>query len=284
MTESSNSSKLNSTSTHPTEAPSKTPSTDSSRQIVGPKALRFNWPVHLLNPKSNLNGNAVSDSDLVRFILLDVYGGMYVDTDVLFLRDMRPYYYMPANWAYAWSMWNYYNTAFLMFQRHSNALFDIISKGIANDMKFHPRELLGYLRGPDGKHLSTLTGEHQLAMFPSAIFDTMWTYVDGNRKAPILPTFNRFNILFEEACDREKEFAVLLDQLGQDYVRDAPIRELRTLDRFMAGAPANHFHGIVHRIERDSWAQILLEHFNCFLAASCPNIYGELLQYSFTTH
>src|SRR5256885_2028630 len=49
------------------------------------------------------NQRSVAFSDLVRFVVLNRYGGMYMDGDVLFLRDMRPLYHSSIDFSYKWS-------------------------------------------------------------------------------------------------------------------------------------------------------------------------------------
>jgi hypothetical protein len=52
-------------------------------------------------------------SDFVRFIVLDVFGGIYVDGDVMFLKDTRILW--NENFAYRWSSQDYYNTGLNYF-------------------------------------------------------------------------------------------------------------------------------------------------------------------------
>jgi hypothetical protein len=50
-------------------------------------------------------------SDFVRFVVLDICGEIYVDGDVIFLKDTRILW--NGNFAYRWSFVNYTNTAAL---------------------------------------------------------------------------------------------------------------------------------------------------------------------------
>lgn len=47
------------------------------------------------------SGDVVASSDYVRFILLFLYGGLYIDADVLLMRDMRPFM-ADLEWFYRW--------------------------------------------------------------------------------------------------------------------------------------------------------------------------------------
>lgn len=62
--------------------------------------------------KMNLNaGKLVAISDLVRFMVLDIYPGIYIDGDVILLRDLQPLWNI--NFAYRWSYTGNINTAVL---------------------------------------------------------------------------------------------------------------------------------------------------------------------------
>lgn len=54
---------------------------------------------------------SISLSDFVRFFVLDLFGGIYFDGDIIFLKDMRPL--ADFNFAYRWSSIQAYNTAVL---------------------------------------------------------------------------------------------------------------------------------------------------------------------------
>ena len=64
-----------------------------------------------VNRRLLTRGNLVSLSDLVRFVVLDAYGGIYVDGDVIFLADMRALW--RRDFSYRWSYTNLINTAVL---------------------------------------------------------------------------------------------------------------------------------------------------------------------------
>jgi hypothetical protein len=67
----------------------------------------------------NLNdGKLVALSDLVRFMVLDLYGGIYTDGDVVYLKDLQPLWSL--NFAYRWSAVKEINTAILGINRSIN--------------------------------------------------------------------------------------------------------------------------------------------------------------------
>ncbi|KAG9066379.1 hypothetical protein KI688_001605 [Linnemannia hyalina] len=62
----------------------------------------------------------VALSDEARFLILNRYGGMYLDADVLLLRDMSPFYDAEMEFAYEWSNQLLYNTAILRLNKGSS--------------------------------------------------------------------------------------------------------------------------------------------------------------------
>ena len=242
-----------------------------------PKDPRFKWPLAMLQPTSELHGNAVSDSDTVRFILLYNHGGLYVDTDVVFLRDMRPWFFTAKPWSSSWALQDHYNTALLKADRGDPIMARIMEKGIAAGTKFHPYQLVGYLKGyrKGSHHLNSLSADSLLTLVPSGVFDSAWPWVEGNKK-PYMPNVDLSGGLFIGKSDREKEFAVIKNKLGAKHVKTSDIRVLRTLENLYEGSPAFHCHGIGFPIEKDSWVDILFEHYNCFVDRTCRNIYNEM--------
>jgi hypothetical protein len=74
-----------------------------------------------------LNDPPYSDtekSDVVRFTLLAKYGGLYVDVDTLFLRDMMPL--APLEFTYLWSVTGKFNTAVIRLFRNGTSVNGII--------------------------------------------------------------------------------------------------------------------------------------------------------------
>jgi len=62
----------------------------------------------------------VALSDEARFLILHRYGGMYLDADVLLLKDMSPFYDAGVEFAYEWSNTEMYNTAVLRLNKGSS--------------------------------------------------------------------------------------------------------------------------------------------------------------------
>ncbi len=105
--------------------------------------------------------------DAVRFVLLHKLGGMYVDVDTLFLRDMQPFF--AHEFAYRWSILDAFNTAVLRLFPQSNTSSIIIdhARRTETPYAFYPTSL----------HLYSLPANFY--RLPSAFFDPIWLAVDG---------------------------------------------------------------------------------------------------------
>lgn len=83
---------------------------------------------------------------MVRFIILYIYGGIYIDADTIILRDLKEIYDIEYEWTYRWSFHNYMNTAVLRLRKESEIAKYIIKKAFDNKIKFHPKDITKYLR------------------------------------------------------------------------------------------------------------------------------------------
>jgi hypothetical protein len=123
---------------------------------------------------TNGPARAVGFSDFVRFLVLQKYGGIYTDADVMWLRDAWPF--RGHEFAYRWSYLPHYNTAVMALERNSNIGAQLIEAAAAASQHnlslsfeaFHPHRLAGYCqeRGL------------QWDMLPSALFDPLWLHFD----------------------------------------------------------------------------------------------------------
>ena len=102
-------------------------------------------------------------SDLFRFVVLHLQGGVYLDMDVLLLRDLRPLllpnphtdpHLQPA-WAEQWvehaADTGDYNTAVLSLPANSSLTSYLLRGGLRMGMNFHPR-VLGRMMWKDGRN------------------------------------------------------------------------------------------------------------------------------------
>ena len=120
------------------------------------------------------NANSVEFSDAVRFILLYNYGGIYLDADVLLLRDFQILY--QYEFAYKWEHLRSINTAVLRLFPQSY-LGGMIHRGAAQQRNasniyqfYHPHSIAQYL----------FQHNFSFSILPCAFFDPLWLPVEGD--------------------------------------------------------------------------------------------------------
>lgn len=109
-------------------------------------------------------------SDLVRFVLCHRFGGVYLDVDMLFLRDWEELWGWSGSFSYRWSHEDRYNTAVLRLRRGSALGSFLIRTALAHGLDFHPTSVTRYLKDA---HMSEL-----LYRVPDALFDPSWQACD----------------------------------------------------------------------------------------------------------
>ena len=210
--------------------------------------------------------NPTKVSDLVRFVVLHLHGGVYLDLDVLLLRDLRPLLLpnpssedqsQPA-WAEQWversSNPGDYNTAVLSLPANSSLSSFLLRGGARMGMNFHPK-IIGRLLCKDGR-----AGE--LAKFHTAVFDPLVTNLrrKGTRVCTV-PCHKNFQSSFMDAVDEpENEWSnyhgePVVAGAGDedDGVSTGAVAENgvevgatnRTMENFFRGAFAYHIHNQV---------------------------------------
>lgn len=95
------------------------------------------------------------------------YGGLYVDVDTLFLRDLQPFFLI--EFAYRWSILDGFNTAVLRLFPHSNTSSIIMNHAL--------RAKTPYAFFPSFIHTYSLPTNFY--RFPSTVFDPIWLAIDG---------------------------------------------------------------------------------------------------------
>jgi len=125
--------------------------------------------------KSFFQNIYVSLSDMVRFMVLDIFGGIYTDGDVIYLKDMRLLW--KHNFAYRWSYLDEYNTAIIGLNRHLNPsineLYTKFKEKTSIMKQFHPLEIKKFL------NLTNIYDSKVLRALHSVIFDPIWLCNDG---------------------------------------------------------------------------------------------------------
>ena len=124
-------------------------------------------------------------SDMARFLLLHRYGGVYLDADVLLLRDWEELWGWKGAFAYRWSQLPYYNTAILRMHKHSALGTFLIRTALKNGLDFHPHTISKYLKDANLQDL--------LFQIPDALFDPAWLNIEDphQRERPPQPAFNK---------------------------------------------------------------------------------------------
>jgi len=248
--------------------------------------------------------------DLVRFLLLKIYGGLYVDANTILLRDMSDLYNAPVEFSYQWSFYRNYNTAILRMWRNSTTLRVIMEKALANVNKKHPKPfnpmiITKYLaKERDRVYTPSMpyAKNPKLFCFPSAVFDPLWLKVDGmTPNDNLVPNLSLFSDVFNagwvsgEVKPSERGRALrewlvtnpdawhminkTLDNEKDLLIKHAHleiVKSTRLPDRFYRGAYAYHWHkNWDASIPPSSWMGIMLERYNQFLDGDVRNIYGE---------
>ena len=192
-------------------------------------------------------------SDLVRFVVLHLHGGVYLDMDVLLLRDLRPLLLpsphldsdvQPA-WAEQWVEHvrdpGDYNTAVLSLPANSSLTSYLLRGGLRMGMNFHPR-VLGRMMWKDGRN-----GE--LGMFHNAVFDPLVTNLRrrGTGKCTV-PCHKNFESAFMGNVE-EPEFEWSNYEGPPEHAASLNAEEEvatnRTMENFFRGAFAYHIHNQV---------------------------------------
>ena len=202
-------------------------------------------------------------SDLVRFVVLHLHGGLYMDMDVLLLRDLRPFLLpdrsspipdqQPA-WAEQWveqiTNPGDYNTAVLSLPANSSLSSYLLQGGRRMGMNFHPR-VLGLMIWKDGR-------KDELAMLHNAVFDPLLTNLRRKRtNICTVPCHKNFEAAFMTNVEEpEKEWSnfqgnstgTKIDDLATTGEDQLSSNTNRTMANFFRGAFAYHIHNQVSHV------------------------------------
>lgn len=122
-------------------------------------------------------------SDMVRFVLLHRFGGIYLDADNLLLRDWEELWNWRGAFAYRWSWHEKYNTAIIKMHKGSALTKFLFKTALENKMDFHPMTISRYLADAGLDPL--------LFRLPDALFDSAWLNMEGyQRDRPPFPYFS----------------------------------------------------------------------------------------------
>ncbi|KAF0532743.1 wd repeat and sof domain-containing protein 1 [Gigaspora margarita] len=213
----------------------------------------------------------VALSDLVRFVVLHNYGGIYIDADVLLVRDMRPLYYANFEFSYRWSYLNEYNTAVLRLWKESQSSKMAIRGAINNNMSFHPWEIRKYLSiHENSTHRET---NKFIYMFPPGLFDPLWLKRDNQQPSSVLsPNLRYLTDVFNPS--------IIPDEIpGLDpAIFDGSPLDIRYIENFFRGAFTYHWHNHWEvTIHPTSWIGVIQTAYDDFLSGKRRNLYNEYI-------
>lgn len=188
----------------------------------------------------------VQVSDAVRFIVLHLHGGVYLDMDVLLLRDMRPLLLpklITGQVAFA-EQWvercakSDYNTAVISLPANSSLSTYLLRGGVRMGMNFHPK-VIGRMLWRDGRN-------DELRMLHNAVFDPLVTKL--RRKGTdncTVPCLKNFESAFMRNVDEaENEWVAYEGEPGMVMEGTWPPTN-RSLKHFFRDAWAYHIHNQV---------------------------------------
>lgn len=242
---------------------------------------------------------SVALSDEARFLILNRNGGIYLDADVLLLKDMSPFYDSGLEFAYEWSRTRMYNTAILRLYKESTVARRILDGARAREKEimarklqmlkqqaeegqeqrlvkrgemrpdeiYHPARLRKYLRPQD----SQIEGNGLIMMSP-AVFDPNWLRVDhAEAKSADAETMVEDLKSFPDAFKVEEAVCPF-----QKQQQEAP-QFTAGPEVFFQGAYAYHWHNNwATPIEPKSWMGHMRQAYDDFVAGRRPNLYGEM--------
>lgn len=110
-------------------------------------------------------------SDIARFVLTHRFGGVYLDADMIILRDWEELWGYKGAFAYRWSYHQKYNTAVFRMNAFSPLGSFIFRTALKNGFDFHPMIVSKYLKDA---YLQNL-----LYRLPDALFDPAWLNTEG---------------------------------------------------------------------------------------------------------
>lgn len=133
-------------------------------------------------------------SDAVRFIILHLHGGVYLDMDVLMLRDMRPLLLPKVHdFAERWAAHSHpgdYNTAIMSLSANTSLSTYLLRGGVRMGLNFHPR-VIGRMAWKDHR-------DQEFLMLETAAFDPIWTEFNWDREGRCtVPCLRDYSAIFK---------------------------------------------------------------------------------------
>jgi hypothetical protein len=181
----------------------------------------------------------VAASDAARLIILHIYGGVYLDVDMLLLRDLRPLLLPRLPFAERWSEHEFYNNALVSLPANSSISSYIIRGGVRMGLQFHFVALHRMMR----KEMRDDGNKDGLMMLENGFFDPATAALgeSGGSGRCTIPCIHDFRSIFQ-ATPMKDEWS----GFDGEIIGGVPEgQNNRTMENFFRGAWAYHIHNQV---------------------------------------
>jgi hypothetical protein len=216
--------------------------------------------------------NTVAFSDLARLCILHQHGGVYLDLDMLLLRDLRPLLLAGRPFAERWGAHTVpvlYNNALVALGANSRMSSYLLLGGTRMGLMYHFM-LLGRMMVAEGRDDSD--AENGLQKLESAFFDPAWPRLDrmdeGDCTVPCLDSWG--DVFRATPVEGEWQSFAGLRVEAQEGESN------RTVANFFRGAYAYHMHNQWSAVyEKGSWVDVFVRAHDRFFDGEGTNLYGE---------
>lgn len=216
--------------------------------------------------------NTVAFSDLARLCILHLHGGVYLDLDMLLLRDLRPLLLSGRPFAERWgahALPGLYNNALVALGANSSMSSYLLLGGTRMGLMYHFM-LLGRMMVAEGRDDSD--AENGLQKLESAFFDPAWPRLDRMDEGDCtVPCLDSWGDVFR-AAPVEGEWQSFAGRRVEVQEGESN----RTVANFFRGAYAYHMHNQWSAVyEKGSWVDVYVRAHDRFFDGGGTNLYGE---------
>lgn len=204
------------------------------RDAAGQLWLEFNPS----SKRHQITHFTVASSDAARLVILHLHGGVYVDVDMLLLRDLRPLILPNIAFAERWGAHEMYNNALVFLPANSSISSYLLRGAVRMGLQFH-FVALGRMMRKEG----LWDAEGEIMMLENAFLDPatagLWGLEEGQCTVPCVRDFG--DVFAAKWMDGE------WNGLGEGQ-KVRGVKEggnNRTMESFFRGAWAYHIHNRV---------------------------------------
>ncbi|KFY98798.1 hypothetical protein V498_01226 [Pseudogymnoascus sp. VKM F-4517 (FW-2822)] len=238
------------------------------RDSSGQEHIQFYKP----GDQTQLTFYTVASSDAARLIILHLHGGIYLDIDMLLLRDMRPLLLPGRAFSERWGAHSdptLYNNALVALPANSTMSSYLLTGGTRMGLMYHFM-ILGRMMVSEGRN--EIDAGRGLLKLESAFFDPPWPAMDGMATGRCLvPCLRSWSDVFKARIS-DDEWSAYDGEM-------APFSEHgnnRTMENFFRGAWAYHMHNRWNAVyEEGSWIDVIARSHDRFFTGAGTNAYGE---------